>query len=221
MFVRGAGFAAQRDSVLDRIQQLKAETITAYFDKGTLRRIRARPNARAIRFLAAENDSLNGAARTSGDRIELRFVDGSVRRVSVIGGTQTTYYRNSENIPDPFQLEGFQWTPARRPIRGELLRDARVRRRLDRGPARRDRPVAGPVPPPGAEGAWAFGADSTAQTWTEPPSPTDSMPVYLRQGMVPERSSSDSADRGPAVPPDSLRSLPPSDTLSTRPSPDS
>ncbi len=221
MFVRGAGFAAQRDSVLDRIQQLKAETITAYFDKGTLRRIRARPNARAIRFLAAENDSLNGAARTSGDRIELRFVDGSVRRVSVIGGTQTTYYRNSENIPDPFQLEGFQWTPARRPIRGELLRDARVRRRLDQGPARRDRPVAGPVPPPGAEGAWAFGADSTAQTWTEPPSPTDSMPVYLRQGMVPERSSSDSTDRGPAVPPDSLRSLPPSDTLNTRPSPDS
>jgi lipopolysaccharide export system protein LptA len=221
VFVRGAGFAAQRDSVLDRIQQLKAETITAYFDKGTLRRIRARPNARAIRFLAAENDSLNGAARTSGDRIELRFVDGSVRRVSVIGGTQTTYYRNSENIPDPFQLEGFQWTPARRPIRGELLRDARVRRRLDRGPARRDRPVAGPVPPPGAEGAWAFGADSTAQTWTEPPSPTDSMPVYLRQGMVPERSSSDSTDRGPAVPPDSLRSPPPSDTLSTRPSPDS
>ena len=221
VFVRGAGFAAQRDSVLDRIQQLKAETITAYFDKGTLRRIRARPNARAIRFLAAENDSLNGAARTSGDRIELRFVDGSVRRVSVIGGTQTTYYRNSENIPDPFQLEGFQWTPARRPIRGELLRDARVRRRLDRGPARRDRPVAGPVPPPGAEGAWAFGADSTAQTWTEPPSPTDSMPVYLRQGMVPERSSSDSTDRGPAVPPDSLRSPPPSDTLSTMPSPDS
>ncbi|MCS3644100.1 OstA-like protein [Salinibacter ruber] len=221
VFVRGAGFAAQRDSVLDRIQQLKAETITAFFEEGTLHRIRARPNARAIRFLAAENDSLNGAARTSGDRIELRFVDGSVRRVSVIGGTQTTYYRNSENIPDPFQLEGFQWTPARRPIRGELLRDARVRRRLGRGPARRDRPVAGPVPPSGAEGTWAFGADSTAQTGTEPPYPADPMPVYLRQGMVPERSSSDSTDRGPAVPPDSLRSPPPSDTLRTMPSPDS
>ncbi len=221
VFVRGAGFAAQRDSVLDRIQQLKAETITAFFEKGTLRRIRARPNARAIRFLAAENDSLNGAARTSGDRIELRFVGGSVQRVSVIGGTQATYYRNSENIPDPFRLEGFQWTPAQRPIRSRLLRGPRVRRRLGRGPVHRDQPVAGPVPPSGAEWTWASGTDSTAHTWPGPPYPVESMSVYLRQGAPPERSSSDPVDREAAVPPDSLQSPPPSDTLNTTPSPDS
>ncbi|WP_263789487.1 OstA-like protein [Salinibacter sp.] len=221
VFVRGAGFAAQRDSVLDRIQQLKAETITAFFEKGTLRRVRARPNARAIRFLAAENDSLNGAARTSGDRIELRFVGGSVQRVSVIGGTQTTYYRNSENIPDPFRLEGFQWTPAQRPIRSRLLRGPRVRRRLGQGPVRRDQPVAGPVPPSGTEWTWASGADSTTHTWPGLPYPVESTSVYLRQGTPPERSSSDPVGREAAVPPDSLQSPPPSDTLNTTPSPDS
>jgi hypothetical protein len=150
VFVRGSAFAAQRDSVLDRIQQLKAHNLVAFFQAGSLRRIRAQPNARAIRFLAAENDSLNGAARTSGDRIVLRFRDGDVRRISVVGGTQTTYYRENENIPDPFELEGFQWTPERRPTRRGLLRDERVLQRLDldldslsrRGP----QPVARPSP---------------------------------------------------------------------------
>ncbi|MFB6279246.1 MAG: OstA-like protein [Salinibacter sp.] len=131
VFVRGSAFAAQQDSVLDRIQQLKAHNLVAFFQSGSLRRIRAEPNARAIRFMAAENDSLNGAARTSGDRIVLRFRNGDVRRISVVGGTQTTYYRNNENIPDPFELEGFQWTPERRPTRRGLLRDERVLQRLD------------------------------------------------------------------------------------------
>jgi len=146
VFVRGSGFAAQRDSVLDRVQQLKAENIIAYFAGDALRRIRARPNARAIRFLAADN-SLDGAAQTSGDRIELRFRGGNVHRVSVIGGTQTTYYRTPENIPDPFELEGFQWTPNRRPTRRGLLRDERVRRQLGGDLPGRSRPVAAPRPP--------------------------------------------------------------------------
>jgi lipopolysaccharide export system protein LptA len=131
VFVRGAAFAAQQDSVLDRIQQLKGRNLVAFFQSGSLRRIRAEPNSRAIRFMAAENDSLNGAARTSGDRIVLRFRDGDVRRIRVVGGTQTTYYRENKNIPDPFELEGFRWTPGRRPTRQGLLQDQRVRRRLD------------------------------------------------------------------------------------------
>jgi hypothetical protein len=205
VFVRGSGFTAQRDSVLGRIQQLKAETITAFFGGDALHRIRARPNARAIRFLAAENDSLNGAARTSGDRIDLRFVDGRVERVSVIGGTQTTYYRENANIPDPFELEGFQWAPDRRPRQADLLRDARVRRWLGPDSSRRGRPVAGrgtpPYPGRGAErapdasggrqpGQWAAGDPSLTLPWQDAPW---------------DYPSSDTAGSGVAAPPDFLR----------------
>lgn len=140
VFVRGSAFAAQRDSALNRIQQLKARHLAAVFRADSLRRIRARPNAQAIRFLATQDDSLNGAARTSGDRIDLRFRGGAVRRIRVVGGTETTYYRKPTNIPDPFQLDGFQWTPDRRPTRRLLFRDARVRQRLDL------RPPPQPVP---------------------------------------------------------------------------
>lgn len=207
VFVRGSAFAAQRDSVLDRIQQLKALNLVAFFRAGSLRRLRAEPNAEAIRFLAAENDSLNGAARTSGDRIVLRFRDGGVYRISVIGGTQTTYYRQSENIPDPFELEGFQWTPDRRPTRKELLRDPRVRQRLDLDVGPAPRRVAGPVP-----------SDTTARPRPRRSSATAPASEQQRTASFP-RPVPDSLRRDGSVPPDtgdaSGRPLP-RDTSETR-----
>ncbi len=222
IFVRGSGFAAQRDSVLDRIQQLKAQNIVAFFDDDSLRRIRARPNARAVRFLATEDDSLNGAARTSGDRIELRFRKGAVKRISVIGGTQTTYYRENENIPDPFRLEGFQWTPDRRPTRSALLRDERVRQRLNPDAAPRPQPVAGPAsgrsPRPGS----ASSSDSTARRrsrWTRPAA----SPQQPQWTLAPGSPAPDSLRRYGLAPPDSGRSPAgphvPADTTETKRNP--
>jgi hypothetical protein len=148
VFVRGAAFAAQRDSALDRIQQLKGRNLTAFFRSDSLRRIVARPNAQAIRFLATEADSLRGGARASGDRIVLRFRDGAMKRTSIVGGVQSSYYRTPETIPDPFQLEGFRWTPDRKPTKAGLLRAPRVRERLDLGPASPRPPLARRTRPP-------------------------------------------------------------------------
>jgi hypothetical protein len=130
VFVRRRAFAAQLDSVLDRIQQLKGRHLTAHFVDNALRRLESGPNALAIRFLKTGAGALKGAARVSGDRIVLRFRDGEVRRTSVLGGVESTYYRTSETVPDPFRLEGFQWTPERRPTKEQLLMPARIRERL-------------------------------------------------------------------------------------------
>lgn len=131
VYVRGSAFAAQMDTTLDRIQQLKGQDITAYFQADSLRRLLARPNGQAIRFMASENErTLRGAAKSSGDRIMIRFRQGTVRRISIIGGVQSSYYRKPEHIPDPFRLEGFQWTPDRKPTKRRLLRGPRVRQKL-------------------------------------------------------------------------------------------
>jgi len=130
VYVRSNAFAAQEDSVSGRIQQLKGRVITAVFRQDSLRQIIARPNARAIRFMTGRDGSENGAARTSADRIVLRFVDEEVERVSVLGGTETTYYKQAI-VPDPFRLDGFMWVPDRRPARRTFLDDDRVRRRLE------------------------------------------------------------------------------------------
>ena len=201
VFVRGAAFAAQRDTTLDRIQQLKGQTLTAYFRRDSLRRIEARPNAQAIRFLATEAGSLRGGARASGDQIVLRFRDGTVKRISINGGVQSTYYRTPDAIPDPFRLEGYQWTPDRTPTKQGLLSAPRVRERIRiQGPPRR--------PPLARRGAAAAPGDTTRAGRPRPgggESPGTSAPLW----SVPDRSllndslsvPVDSTDRRPVRPP--------------------
>lgn len=200
VFVRGSAFAAKRDSVVERIQQLKAHNLTAFFRAETLRRIRARPNAQAIRFLVAENDSLNGAAKTSGDRIVLRFADGAVRRVSVVGGVETTYYRKNQNIPNPFQLEGFQWVPSREPTRAGMFGDKRVRRwlNLDATPSRRSvEPVAEDTGLPRGD---SVDSPQTRRDTTSARIPTPLRPTEEETGTW----NSDSLRTNESLPPDSI-----------------
>ncbi|MFP4227789.1 MAG: OstA-like protein [Salinivenus sp.] len=207
VFVRGSAFAAQRDTTLDRIHQLSGRTLTAFFRADTLRRIQAQPNARAIRFLADETDALSGALETSADQIVLRFRDQQVHRVSVLGGVESTLYQRPDLIPDPLRLEGFQWTPDRKPTRRELLDEDRVRRRLDLAPrrppvARRadvspaspsNRRDAGQTAAPAHTGASRSAPDSTAYVPFVPPSV---LPEALRAPVLPR------PDPPPTSPPD-------------------
>lgn len=213
VFVRGAAFAAQEDSTTNRIQQLKGKTITAFFRSDSLKRIVARPNAQAIRFIKNDDGSLGGAARVSGDSIILHFRHQSVRRVSVLGGTEGTYYRRPKDIPDPFELEGFQWVPEQRPTRAALLDEDRVRRRLDVNvtprPALAQEDTTRSGAPPVAPGV---GSQSGAQGRSPGKSP------YGPGGGRSSPSRPDST----TIPPDSIRVQP--DTVGgarTPPVPDS
>lgn len=158
VFVDGNAFVAQQDTATGHIQQLKGRTITARFHRDTLRVIVAEPNARAIRFLSGEDGAGNGAARPSGDRIAIRFRDGAVDRVSVIGGVQNEYYQEGK-VPEPFRLEGYAWTPDRKPTLRALMARPGVQDRLpgfDLPPAP-DRPA---IPRPDSRRADSIRADS-------------------------------------------------------------
>jgi lipopolysaccharide export system protein LptA len=176
VFVRGAAFAAQQDTTLDRIQQLKGRNLTAHFRRDSLRRIVARPNAQAIRFLSTSEGALRGGARASGDSIVLHFRNGRMKRTSIKGGVESTYYRTPDAIPEPFRLDGFQWTPDRRPTRDGLLRAPRVRERLRLGPPRRPlaRARAGP---PDSTSTQAPSETTGSQTGVRPPGPSGSLPL--------------------------------------------
>jgi len=155
VFVRSNAFAAQRDTSLDRIQQLSGRRITAVFRRDSIRQIIAFPNARSIRFLKDKNGEPNGGANTSADRIILRFRDGDIHRASVLGRNESLYYKQPI-VPSPFKLDGFVWTPNARPQRASFLQQDRVKRRLE-GPTG-DPPIvqapdARSDPPSGAVGA--------------------------------------------------------------------
>lgn len=130
VYVVGNAFAAQRDTSIDRIHQLKGRAITAYFRADSLRRINTQPNAETIRFLKDDNDRLDGAVQASADQIVMWFRGGELRRVGVYRGVESEVY-DAAVIPSSFQLDGFRWVPDRQPTKERLL-DERARARLPR-----------------------------------------------------------------------------------------
>ena len=141
VFVDSDAFAVQRDSALDRLQQLKGRSMVATFRRDSLRRLIARPNARTIWFRKTAEDQLDGAIRASGDRIVLRFSGGDIRKAGVYSGIESSYFRKHD-VPDPFALEGLQWMPERAPTKDEFLRQPRLQTRgLGRRPSSPLRPV--------------------------------------------------------------------------------
>mgnify|MGYP006278772317 CR=1 FL=1 len=214
VYVRGAAFAAQLDTTVERIRQLKGKDITAFFRRDSLRKIIARPNGQAIHFSATEEGTLNGATRASADVVEIRFDGGDVKQIKFGRGVQGTAYHKKEYIPDPFRLEGFQWTPERRPTRDRLLHEQRVRDRLDLGPPKRSpptqpEPVARVAPDSVARRSGAASGPTTER-------PSSGLPESGRQGDG-QGLRPDSLAR----PPDSLRTprsvpaSPSSDTTDT------
>ncbi len=122
-------FVVQRDTVLDRLQQLKGRRLVGYFEQDSLRQLVVGPNAEAIYYLRDRSDSLRGAVRVSGDTITFWFAGNRARRVRVAGGVQGVQY-DRERIPEPFRLEGFQWMPELRPDPANLLQETWMRQRL-------------------------------------------------------------------------------------------
>jgi hypothetical protein len=209
VFVRGSAFAAQRDTTLDRIQQLTGRDLTAFFRSDSLRRIVAQPNAQAIRFLSKEDGSLQGAAQASADSIVLRFRDGAMKRTSIKGGVQSTYYRSPETIPDPFELPGFQWTPDRTPTKAGLLRAPRVRDRLDLRPGPPRPPLARRARPPPDTSAATEGAPPRGAAWLRSaPRPVGALPPVPAD--APPAPPDTTRGPGPAAPvPDTSQTPPP------------
>ena len=99
---------------------MKGRDLAAAFVEDTIRTMRTWPNAEAIYFLQDEDEGLRGAVRGSGDEIVFRFSAGELHRVSILSGTEGEYFE-AEDIPEPFELEGYRWDPEIRPEKDLLL----------------------------------------------------------------------------------------------------
>lgn len=119
LFVWSRSFVARYDSTLARIHQIKGRDLVALFTDDTLRSMRTGPNAEAIYFLKNDDDALRGGVRGSGDEIAFRFRRGELHQVAIMSGTEGEY-TPSEQLPDPYQLEGFRWDPAMKPQKRDL-----------------------------------------------------------------------------------------------------
>lgn len=126
--VTGRAFAARRDSTVDRIDQIRGRRMLALFARDSLRWMKVWPSAEAVYFRADSAGVLEGAVRFSADSLAFRFNGDALRRVQGVRGIQGTYY-DVGLIPEPLRLDGFRYTPERRPTRGGLLADNPLERR--------------------------------------------------------------------------------------------
>ncbi|MEX0746459.1 MAG: OstA-like protein, partial [Rhodothermales bacterium] len=122
LLVRGNAFVARRDSVIDRIHQIKGQHLLATFEDDSLKTLSIGPRAEAINFRTDEEDLRAGAVKMSADRINFLFEGDDLRRLSAISGTEGTYY-SEDLMPDDLTLEGFRWLPELRPTKRSLLGD--------------------------------------------------------------------------------------------------
>lgn len=129
VYVDADAFAVQEDSATKRLQQLKGRSMIASFQRDSLRRLVAQPNAQTIWFRSAADGALDGAIKASGDRITLLFRGGSIDKAGVYNGVQSNYFQKGD-IPDPFALDGLQWMPERAPTKAAFVQQERVRRRF-------------------------------------------------------------------------------------------
>ena len=129
LFVRQGAFVAQRDTVTERIHQVKGQNILGVFEDDSTRTFIAGPNAETIYFRRDEDDQPDGGLQVSGDQAILRFRGDDPEEIIFPGEPQGLYYSESL-LPSPFQLDGFRWLPERRPAKATLLRDERVLQRL-------------------------------------------------------------------------------------------
>ncbi|MDZ4698894.1 MAG: OstA-like protein [Rhodothermales bacterium] len=129
LFIRENAFAAQEDTSVARIHQLRGQHLVGIFRADSLRSLTVGPTAESIYYRNDGEGAVDGAMRASGDTIVLRFAANELKRISIVSGTQNVYYAASL-IPSPFELEGFAWRPEWRPAKDTLL-DADRRARLD------------------------------------------------------------------------------------------
>jgi len=121
--VWGEVFISREDTTLGRINQVRGQSLLAWFDDDGLRTFRVRPNAEVLYFKRGENEEPDGALQVSGDEAVLVLLEDDPQSFS-FGEHQGTYFPE-EIIEMPLELEGFRWEPILRPLIEEFISDMR------------------------------------------------------------------------------------------------
>ncbi len=120
MDIYGNAFAAQLDTTLGRVRQIRGLRMRAVFVNDSLRTLSVWPNAEAIHFRATEDGLLDGADRLTADSLSFEFGGGRLEEVFGVRNVEGVTY-GPEIIPEPFRLPGYLFSPNRRPTKEELL----------------------------------------------------------------------------------------------------
>lgn len=111
-------FAVQEDSTTHRLNQLKGDTLVAYFEDGDISEILLHPNSEILYHTKNEADEPDGAMENASPITILTFENGELMRAKM--GQNTGLFLPEYTDLINRRLEGFQWNPELRPQKPTL-----------------------------------------------------------------------------------------------------
>lgn len=111
----GSPFAAQKDSLTERLHQMKGDVLMVYFEEDTVRELHLLDNAELLLHATDDNDQPDGAINVRGGRIYIFFSNGEVDSMRVEEGVDGEALEEHPGLPE-FRLPGFRWDPENRPL---------------------------------------------------------------------------------------------------------
>lgn len=109
-------FAVQEDTVLNRLNQIKGDTLTAFFTDGDLRQIHIIGNSHILRYTKDEQGRPDGAIDMTAPQTRIFFEDGELVELKSVGNIDGSYLPENEQTSNR-KLDGFSWNPELRPER--------------------------------------------------------------------------------------------------------
>ncbi len=129
-------FSVQQDTLTMRLNQLKGDTLIAYFDSGDIARIELFPNSQILYHTRNEEDEPDGAMEYTSPTTTLFFEEGDLIQAKM-GQNEGLFLPEYTDLANR-TLDGFSWNPDLRPKKPKLIPSPRFE------PIPKDRPFSLP-----------------------------------------------------------------------------
>ncbi len=131
-------FAVQKDTALDRLNQITGDTLFIRFNEGSVSYMQVYPRGNVLYFVKDSDGRADGAIEMTADFIRLDFEEGELEDVIARHNVDGSFFEESPGVVKR-RLQGFAWDPDTRPQRPEEPIESRL------PPVSPDRPFE---PPP-------------------------------------------------------------------------
>ncbi len=111
-------FAVQRDTTIDRLNQITGDTLFIQFDNGSVSYMQVWPRGNVLYFVKDGDGEADGAIEMTADFIKLVFEEGELEDVIARQNVDGSFHQEHDGISQK-RLSGFVWEPGMRPVRPE------------------------------------------------------------------------------------------------------
>ncbi|MCC9168897.1 OstA-like protein [Pontibacter harenae] len=121
LYMYSNAFIASEDT-LQNYNQVKGRSMTAYFNKGDLRKVDVNGNGESLYFALEGDTLLTGVNQTVCSDMVLKFADNKLDNISFLLQPDASFIPPHELKAEQKQLQGFNWQSDLRPDKQQVFR---------------------------------------------------------------------------------------------------